>query len=98
MSRQVCDKCMLPFIEGECGCKIEEQDKPVAWMIEHEEEWGVSTEKDPIKRSIPLYTHPLREVTDEELFDCLREIDPEAKRLPLGLNLLVRAMFKKAQS
>ena len=35
------------------------------------------------------------ELTDEQLFDCLKSVDPQAKRLPIGLKLFAQALQRK---
>lgn len=47
--------------------------EPVAWMgIRRHGETRVSLEKLD-KDDIPLYTHPVKELTDEEITQCLNE-------------------------
>lgn len=35
------------------------------------------------------------ELTDEQLFECLKSVDPQAKRLPIGLKLFAQALQRK---
>ena len=35
------------------------------------------------------------ELTDEQLFECLKSVDPQAKRLPIGLKLFAQALQSK---
>jgi hypothetical protein len=49
--------------------------EPVAWM---EIEYGGFTEykvwREPVSsKSIPLYTHPAKTLTDEEIMDCIED-------------------------
>jgi len=44
---------------------------PVAWFHEDDFSKGVSLHKDNFVNAIPLYTHPMRELTDEEIKDEL---------------------------
>ena len=41
--------------------------KPVAWMNKINEEWVTTTPDDSEDEWIPLYTHPVKELTDEEI-------------------------------
>ena len=67
--------------------------KPVAWM--EIEEGGITEYKvwrEPVSsKSIPLYTHPVKELTDEEIMELsytTSDNDPIA---------FVRAILRKAQ-
>lgn len=66
--------------------------EPVAWMnrlgrLEYEQGNGFE---------IPLYTHPAKTLTDEEIEEVLKSVDKQAVRLPLGWKTFARAILKKA--
>ena len=71
-----------------------DMNKPVAWMYRygsHEDDWEVSRTKWS-DDDIPLYTHPVKELTDEEIIDIAYEYD--------GISDLVRfakIILRKAQ-
>ena len=46
---------------------------------------------------IPLYTHPVKELTDEEILECWNETHPAVVCLNAELPLFARAILKKAQ-
>ena len=37
------------------------------------------------------------ELTDEDMLDCLKKVDPEAVRLPKGFKLFAEELLRKAQ-
>jgi hypothetical protein len=73
--------------------------KPVAWGMldkdggiydsispeEHDREEGAYT--------IPLYTHPVKELTDEEIIACIDESEPDTT----DMIRFARAILRKAQ-
>ena len=46
---------------------------------------------------IPLYTHPVKELTDEEILECWNETHPAVVCLNAELPLFARAILRKAQ-
>jgi hypothetical protein len=45
--------------------------EPIAWFYEDDEIKGVSLYKEDLyEDAIPLYTHPQRELTDKEIYEC----------------------------
>ena len=50
-----------------------------------------------IKNYIPLYTHPVKELTDEEILECWNETHPAVVCLNAELPLCARAILRKAQ-
>jgi predicted hydrolase (HD superfamily) len=77
----------------------EMNNEPVAWMLNgivHEfdpSDW--SKERYPDQAVIPLYTHPIRELTDEEI----RQVIDEHWEKTSNVNLFdfARTILKKAQ-
>jgi hypothetical protein len=64
--------------------------EPVAWMYKDEENAMVAFRRDTLPfDAIPLYTHPVKELTDEEItklhLECWDEIE------------FARAILRKAQ-
>ena len=51
----------------------------------------------PVDDLIPLYTHPVKELTDEEILQVLKSVDADTQRLPTGFKLFARAILRKAQ-
>ena len=47
--------------------------------------------------AIPLYTHPVKELTDEEILECWNETHPAVVCLNAELPLFARAILRKAQ-
>ena len=77
--------------------------EPVAWMYKDKENGMVSFLKETLPfDAIPLYTHPVKELTDEEITQCLNE-SMDIKNVwghpMLELNPVnfARAILKKAQ-
>ena len=46
--------------------------------------------------AIPLYTHPVKELTDEEILECWNETHPAVVCLNAELPLFARAILRKA--
>ena len=69
--------------------------KPVAWMdyLEHSDVYDLNVSG----RGIPLYTHPVKELTDEEILECWNETHPAVVCLNAELPLFARAILRKAQ-
>jgi hypothetical protein len=71
--------------------------EPVAWMgYRRHGEVRVSIEKLD-KDDIPLYTHPAKTLTDEEILECWNETHPAVVMLNAELPLFARAILRKAQ-
>ena len=75
--------------------------KPVAWMARNELLFSVV--KDEI-HYIPLYTHPVKELTDEEIGDFEYQIiracglsTANSDINPIGLRQIIKAILRKAQ-
>jgi hypothetical protein len=73
--------------------------EPVAWMNIH----GQFNKKETWLFPIPLYTHPVKELTDEEIYKIANEIEAiqpqHGLRLSNDLNVMdfARAILRKAQ-
>ena len=39
----------------------------------------------------------VKDLTDEDMLDCLKKVDPEAVRLPKGFKLFAEELLRKAQ-
>ena len=75
--------------------------KPVAWIGKPELQFGftdtrVTNEKENWD-DIPLYTHPVKELTDEEILECWNETHPAVVCLNAELPLFARAILRKTQ-
>jgi len=55
--------------------------------------WKVTGTTEPI----PLYTHPAKTLTDEEILKCWNETHPAVVMLNAELPLFARAILRKAQ-
>ena len=81
------------------GQFIKPTNEPVAWMHKTIPSW-VSTfihpETEPDEWQ-PLYTHPVKELTDEEILECWNETHPAVVCLNAELPLFARAILIKAQ-
>jgi hypothetical protein len=69
--------------------------EPVAWMVIDVDN-GKSLQFEENKFSevnIPLYTHPVKELTDEEIIACIDEIEPDTA----DMIRFARAILRKAQ-
>jgi hypothetical protein len=73
--------------------------KPVAWIdrqdlerLPHHDCWVNGQEH---KNSVPLYTHPVKELTDEEIALVWNEFS--ALQSPKDIKDFVRAILRKAQ-
>ena len=71
------------------------KNEPVAWMdyLEHSDVYDLNVSG----RGIPLYTHPVKELTDEEILECWNETHPAVVCLNAELPLFARAILRKAQ-
>ena len=81
----------------------EMNNEPVAWMETYCGKpnnlvWSVK-EAETIHPYgvIPLYTHPVKELTDEEILECWNETHPAVVCLNAELPLFARAILRKAQ-
>ena len=76
----------------EDGRKPDTNNKPVAWMdyLEHSYVYDLNVSG----RGIPLYTHPVKEITDEEIWDWFKENTALTKESAL---MIARAILRKAQ-
>ena len=74
--------------------------KPVAWMSNGKEFY---VQKNYCPDFIPLYTHPVKELTDEEIADALYVADITLDNLSDGdismerIKAFVRTVLRKAQ-
>ena len=68
--------------------------EPVAWMdyLEHSDVYDLNVSG----RGIPLYTHPVKELTDEEIDNISDEI-PHYIDTYMGRRMFARAILIKAQ-
>ena len=68
--------------------------KPIAWMASNELLFSVV--KDEIYH-IPLYTHPMRELTDEEILEVCSQIEPfDDTTIERAFIEFARAILQKA--
>ena len=71
--------------------------QPVAWMdyLEHSDVYDLNVSG----RGIPLYSHPVKELTDEEIIEIgLLTTDPRFSHIESPLLLeFARAILRKAQ-
>ena len=82
---------------------MEKTNEPVAWM--EIEEGGITEYKvwrEPVSsKSIPLYTHPVKELTDEEIWELHQEHIDEVtcghSMKTVGFIEFARAILRKAQ-
>jgi hypothetical protein len=76
--------------------------EPVAWMAGVE--GGTMYTNYEYPNSIPLYTHPIKELTDTEIADALYVADITLNNLSDGdipierINAFARAILRKAQN
>ena len=73
--------------------------EPVAWMYNYENfpDSFVVCRARKSDQDIPLYTHPVKELTDEEILECWNETHPAVVCLNAELPLFARAILRKAQ-
>ena len=81
--------------------KDSEMNEPVAWMSNGKEFY---VQKNYCPDFIPLYTHPVKELTDEEIEQCFADACTDFKLLENGktegiVNIIDvgRAILRKAQ-
>jgi len=73
-----------------------DMNKPVAWMdyLEHSDVYDLNVSG----RGIPLYTHPVKELTDEEIHDLMDEIrNAVGDDIERAMYRMARAILRKAQ-
>ena len=78
------------------GQFVKPTNEPVAWT----DGKGNYFDKNsffPVDDLIPLYTHPVKELTDEEILECWNETHPAVVCLNAELPLFARAILRKAQ-
>jgi hypothetical protein len=75
--------------------------KPVAWMQVHYKDKMCVTKLSPVQTwedDIPLYTHPVKELTDEEIEQIFEdETGFVLDESPMALMDFARAILRKAQ-
>jgi hypothetical protein len=70
--------------------------KPIAWMASNELLFSVV--KDEIYH-IPLYTHPMRELTDDEILEVCSQIEPfDDTTIERAFIEFARAILQKASN
>ena len=69
----------------------------VEWMDKRTNKCVVFINTPPSDDWIPLYTHPVKELTDEEILECWNETHPAVVCLNAELPLFARAILRKAQ-
>ena len=74
----------------EDGRKPDTNNEPVAWMSKK----GILSYVNDMGFTIPLYTHPVKEITDEEIWDWFKENTALTKESAL---MIARAILRKAQ-
>ena len=79
------------------GQFVKPTNKPVAWMHQNPD-YAISKHQS-LEYNIPLYTHPVKELTDEEIIEIgLLTTDPRFSHIESPLLLeFARAILKKAQ-
>ena len=80
------------------GQFVKPTNEPVAWFEQDpnmKSIWYQSDQNNP--NAIPLYTHPAKELTDEEILECWNETHPAVVCLNAELPLFARAILRKAQ-
>jgi len=77
--------------------------EPVAWMVKNRDSGiGYVQTDEPIRMDkvaneyLPLYLHPAKTLTDEEILKCWNETHPAVVMLNAELPLFARAILKKA--
>jgi hypothetical protein len=79
------------------------KNEPVAWIIDASMTdcddnfiWNTGNYPDwQVKDWIPLYTHPVKELTDEEIIACIDESEPDtADMIRFARTILKRAQEK----
>ena len=82
--------------------------KPVAWLVQykdrHEFRWSKPEHLFEALACEPLYTHPVKELTDEEIGDFEYQIiracglsTANSDINPIGLRQIIKAILRKAQ-
>ena len=74
--------------------------EPVAWMYKDEENAMVAFRRDTLPfDAIPLYTHPAKTLTDEEIANTWDDVRKDAtlKSSMKDIQDFARAILKKAQ-
>ena len=66
-------------------------------VMSHQLEIGKLFARTQFKNYVPLYTHPVKELTDEEILECWNETHPAVVCLNAELPLFARAILRKAQ-
>ena len=77
------------------GQFVKPTNEPVAWFEQDpnmKSIWYQSDQNNP--NAIPLYTHPVKELTDEEIWDWFKENTALTKESAL---MIARAILRKAQ-
>jgi len=70
--------------------------EPVAWMdyLEHSDVYDLNVSG----RGIPLYTHPAKTLTDEEISQVYKEVsEPFGEKRLYEIHDFARAILRKAQ-
>jgi hypothetical protein len=73
--------------------------EPVAWMQIHYKDKMCVTKLSPVKTwedDIPLYTHPVKELTDEEIDQAWKSVDHTIEYSKYRIEI-ARAILRKAQ-
>ena len=76
--------------------RIQMNNEPVAWMdyLEHSDVYDLNVSG----RGIPLYTHPVKELTDEEIMEVYKEVsEPFGEKRLYEIHDFARAILRKAQ-
>jgi len=78
--------------------------EPVAWWAKNRNtgigyvQISKPTRMDKVANEyLPLYTHPAKTLTDEEIIECWNETHPAVVMLNAELPLFARAILRKAQ-
>ena len=81
------------------GQFVKPTNEPVAWMNKIATSWVTTTPDEFKDEWIPLYTHPVKELTDEEIIEIgLLTTDPRFSHIESPLLLeFARAILRKAQ-
>ena len=79
--------------EGFKALEAMRNNEPVAWMDKRTNKCVVFINTQPSDDWIPLYTHPVKELTDEEIMDCFKEVN----LFTANMVDVARAILRKAQ-
>ena len=72
--------------------------EPVAWMYQDDESRSVAFYRDTLPcGAVPLYTHPAKTLTDEEILEIAKECKAPWHSHAIDPMMFARAILRKAQ-